>query len=214
MELQFNHHHGARFKQFHAGDPVYAKDFRPHANRRWLPATVVGKKGSRIYKVQVGQSEWLRHANHLRRRVLPTSPQAGCAGDDLFLLEPLRRQVDRDASNWGPAFMQERDSAEALQAAPSTGSGPGDPQSFPRHLVDTVEDQQNDLAPSTSGRISPTVFSTLSEDSTSSEELPFEDPLTSPVSLERQRQEAPRRSTRDRRQPQRLTGTAGGWTVW
>jgi hypothetical protein len=63
-------------KEYHVGDAVRILCFGPHRNRgpRWIPATVVKRRGSCNYAVRIHPNGpiWRRHWKHLRPRLAVT----------------------------------------------------------------------------------------------------------------------------------------------
>ncbi|KIH57433.1 reverse transcriptase [Ancylostoma duodenale] len=69
MEEQFNRKHGVLEKQFEAGDPVDAKQWKaPHFH--WVKGIVRKRIGSVNYEVEIDGKLIRKHANQLRRRDL------------------------------------------------------------------------------------------------------------------------------------------------
>lgn len=72
MAKQFNHHHGAKWKEFQIGDTVYFQLHSANKKWSWTPGTVVQKVGSVNYMVQVDLPNNQRiikvHANQLKLR--------------------------------------------------------------------------------------------------------------------------------------------------
>ena len=62
---------------FKVGDPILARDFRP--GQTWTAGTVVGRRGSVLYEVQVNSEIWIRHRNqlkhgHVKNSTAPSMP--------------------------------------------------------------------------------------------------------------------------------------------
>ena len=93
MEAQFNHHHGAKWREFAAGDDVYYK-FPRHNGWRWLPAIVVEKRGLVDYIVKVttdaDEREIKAHANQLVKRFTDASRDDNLLLDMFDLPEPMQ----------------------------------------------------------------------------------------------------------------------------
>ncbi|CAS01079.1 Protein CBG26654 [Caenorhabditis briggsae] len=72
MKQQFDRHHGAKWRCYSVGDPVFVKDYR--SPNTWLPGIVIARSGSVKYTVRCNGLEWIRHVYQLRRRDhLPSS---------------------------------------------------------------------------------------------------------------------------------------------
>ena len=104
MESQFNKHHGARFRAYKPGDPVYARDFRGQ-QPTWSPGKIIRKRGKVLYEVQVDSRTWIRHANQLRAcpasqlqksESSPSDDTLECLLDT-FSLDPLQPVINLPA---------------------------------------------------------------------------------------------------------------------
>ena len=72
---QFNRRHGAHPKKFRKEEPVYVRMYRNNSVE-WVVGRVIGRSGSIIYKVKVGDKILKRHANQVRQR--PTEDALRC----------------------------------------------------------------------------------------------------------------------------------------
>lgn len=93
MEAQFDHKHGAKWKEFAEGDDVYYK-FPRHNGWRWLPAVVVAKRGAVDYIISVttgtDEREIKAHANQLTNRYTDAPSDENLLLDMFDLPEPMQ----------------------------------------------------------------------------------------------------------------------------
>ncbi|EFP09026.1 hypothetical protein CRE_22508 [Caenorhabditis remanei] len=68
MELQFKNQHGAKKKIFQEHDKVYVRNYRNPQSPTWIAGIITRRIGHTLYKVQVNDNSWIRHANQLRSR--------------------------------------------------------------------------------------------------------------------------------------------------
>lgn len=75
MEMQFNAHHGAKWKSFEIGDEVYYKHHKANKQWDWAHAKILDKIGSVNYKIEfeapMGTRIVKAHANQLKQRHSP-----------------------------------------------------------------------------------------------------------------------------------------------
>ena len=56
----------ARLRDFEVGEAVFVENLIKQGQPKWLPGTIVEKVGSVMYRVQVNDKTWRRHADQLR----------------------------------------------------------------------------------------------------------------------------------------------------
>lgn len=97
MQRQFNAHHGAKWREFQAGDLVY---FQLHSRNewKWTPAVITGKLGSVNYEVEADTPSGIRtikvHANQLKRRYADGTGDANDFLDAFDIAPPPEGEVE------------------------------------------------------------------------------------------------------------------------
>ena len=69
----------AKARNFEIGEPVFVENVK--GQPKWVPATVTEKIGSVMYRVQVNNESWRRHADQIRMREVVTTEQTDEAAD-------------------------------------------------------------------------------------------------------------------------------------
>ena len=77
----------AQPKSFEIGEKVFVEDVKGQS--KWLTATITKKIGSIMYRVQVNNESWRRHADQIRVRKaeLTADPTADYSNDDDFEIQ-------------------------------------------------------------------------------------------------------------------------------
>ena len=105
---------------FNVGGPVLARDFRP--GQTWTAGTVVGRRGSVLYEVQVNSEIWIRHRNQLEHGKVENSTAPSMPWSLLLDTFRLPTQENPRASE-SPQKTIDTTTEENPKAAEKTASG-------------------------------------------------------------------------------------------
>ncbi|VDO34360.1 unnamed protein product [Heligmosomoides polygyrus] len=90
MESQFNKQYGTRKRCFARGDAVLVRVYNGK-HSYWCNGEVLQRVGRVLYKVLVGDTPWIRHANQLRKRAYDSTHMPHQDLDVLFEMFDLKR---------------------------------------------------------------------------------------------------------------------------